>query len=507
MQGQVGTGHNPGWGFCTGQAMLLGVASLWGVLVGCPSQGVYNHPLVGLSQSPVTIEPTSHAVGALEKAGRDYDHDNAMQGEVEDLTLVECIALAVRNNRGLQQATYGAQQQGLEQIVARRELDQPFLRAGYSVHEGDDNAEGRIATVGRLAGFEIEPYLSFDFEEDDSVGHHTTNYGIAISRQIFRIDYEHVNQMLPLTRATRDFHIAINDRLLELRNLRLSVVRNFYNIQRLKKRVRVRSFRVDDARQFLKQIEEKVKAGFTAEVEKTNALINLNQAQTDLVREQTNLQNTKEEFLDLLGLPLGFQITVSDEDLEAIRSLEFELDKDLHLINKSHETVLNKALEMVVQRQQLQVSKAELIPDMKATFTSNRRGEGGDGDVMVDLQLNVPLDGYRAERAQAAKDRLELMVLAVELAAIRSDLQRQLRRQYRVIVQFKHIVSLAGQRLESERQKLAARMQIYEKQGGDNLEVTRAKEAVDDAEVDLLDARIDLILEEAAYVALLPSKD
>ena len=126
---------------------------------------------------------------------------------------------------------------------------------------------------------------------------------------------------------------------------------------------------------------------------------------------------------------------------------------------------------------------------------------------MVDLQLNVPLDGYRAERAQAAKDRLELMVLAVELAAIRSDLQRQLRRQYRLIGQFKHIVSLAGQRLESERQKLAARMQIYEKQGGDNLEVTRAKEAVDDAEVDLLDARIDLILEEAAYVALLPSKD
>ena len=114
---------------------------------------------------------------------------------------------------------------------------------------------------------------------------------------------------------------------------------------------------------------------------------------------------------------------------------------------------------------------------------------------------------YRAARAPAAKARLELMVLAVELAAIRSDLQRQLRRQYRVIVQFKHIVSLAGQRLESERQKLAARMQIYEKQGGDNLEVTRAKEAVDDAEVDLLDARIDLILEEAAYVALLPSKD
>ena len=42
--------------------------------------------------------------------------------------------------------------------------------------------------------------------------------------------------------------------------------------------------------------------------------------------------------------------------------------------------------------------------------------------MMVDLQLNVPLYGYRAERAQAAKDRLELMVLAVELAAIRSDL-------------------------------------------------------------------------------------
>ena len=145
MQGQVGTGHNPVWGFCTGQAMLLGAASLWGVLMGCQSQAVYNHPLVGLAQSPVTIEPTSHAVGALEKAGRDYDHDNAMQGEVEDLTLAECIALAVRNNRGLQQATYGAQQQGLEQPAAVDDAHGGRRAGGVVWGEAgaESNSEGR----------------------------------------------------------------------------------------------------------------------------------------------------------------------------------------------------------------------------------------------------------------------------------------------------------------------------------------------------------------------------
>ena len=485
---------------------LVSLAAL--VLTACAQPSATLPGGLDLRYPYTQVEPTGRAVSDLTVAASRYQahSEQTIATELEGLSLSGCLELALDHNRALRRATHAAERIGLGQDIARRDLDNPFFDATYTAVAGDDTGGGTASATGRFAGFEVEPFISYAHDEgaDDEL---TGSYGVAVSRQLFRLDTERIRQYLPLTGATRDFHIALNDRVLELRRLRLEVVEAFYNIQRLNLRVAVRVNRQADAEQFLEQVRVLLEQGFASPAEETNAKISLNQAQADLIREQTNLQNAKEALLDLLGLELTRSLSIREEDLTAIRHASINLPADTALVTAHHESVRNLLLVMEVRRLEYRVDLAELQPDLSATVVASRDtdGLGDDGELAATFNLSIPLDGYRAERARATQDRLRLMESTLELAALRSVLERELRRRQRAIDQLKITVRLAEERLESERNKLKSEIKNYDLGRSDNLELVRAKATVDTAELALLDARIDRILEEARYRALLPA--
>ena len=460
---------------------------------------------------PITkVEPSDDVVANVQSSSAEYEQRDAARSKVDldNLSLRGCVIMGVHHNRSLRQTTYRAQRVGLELPIERRNLDQPFLNGSLAVREGEDDGDARVSTIGRLAGFEIEPFIDFAFDEVRDDNDHTSSFGVAVSRQVFRINHEQVRQYLPLTRATRDFHVAINERILELRQLHLRVVESFYDIQRLNMTVDVRKNRVKDAEQFLDIVSIKLEKGMVAMIEQTNAQINLNQARSDLVRAETDLQNAEERLLDLVGVDVTASVRIREDDLSTFTAPEIDLDSESSLIIAHHERVHNQMLAMEVQRQEYRVSLEAVSPDLTARFTANDNIDGDRGEqdeLRLDLTLSLPLDNFSAERAEARQDRLLLMEMAVELAAIRSDLLRQLRSRHRTIRQLDTTVKLAKERLEAERRKLNATLQRYETGADvDNLEVTRSKETFDRAKVDLLEARISRIVEQARYQALLP---
>jgi outer membrane protein TolC len=461
-----------------------------------------------LKHSYIQIEPRGEALSSMAAAAQAYRTAplEADDAALDDLSLKHCLELALAHNRGLRRATHAAERIGLGRRLARRDLAAPFLDASYDVVDGDDSSRGGASMVGRWAGFEFEPFISYDFDEsaDDPM---SGNYGLAVSRQLLRLDTEQIRQYLPLTRATRDFHIALNDRALEVRRLRLAVIQAFYDIQRLSMRVAVRVKRQTDAEQFLATVSVKVANGLAARVQETNAKISLNQAQADLVREQTNLQDAKESLLDLMGLALTRSLSINAEDLTSIRHTQIDLLADAKLIRARHERVRNLLLAMETQRLEYRVDLDELRPDASATVTASSDTDGfdDDGQVSATFRLRVPLDAYRAERARATQDRLRLMELTLQLASLRSELEMDLRSRERSIKQLQITARLAAERLESELRKLEATIKRYDTGELDNLEVVRAKETVDNAELALLEARISRILEEARYRARLPA--
>ena len=95
--------------------------------------------------------------------------------------------------------------------------------------------------------------------------------------------------------------------------------------------------------------------------------------------------------------------------------------------------------------------------------------------------------------------------LALELVDTRRDLEKRLLSKMRSIQRWNTTVTLSTERLEAEQRKLEATLKRYETGTTDNLEVTRAKQAMDDAEVSLLDARINRIVAVAEYQTMIPS--
>ena len=63
---------------------------------------------------------------------------------------------------------------------------------------------------------------------------------------------------------------------------------------------------------------------------------------------------------------------------------------------------------------------------------------------------------------------------------------------------------MAEQRVGIERTRLEATLRRYETGAVDNLEVTRAKQSLNEAEIALLDARIAVVTTDAAYRAIMP---
>ncbi|MEM7392425.1 MAG: TolC family protein, partial [Verrucomicrobiota bacterium] len=108
--------------------------------------------------------------------------------------------------------------------------------------------------------------------------------------------------------------------------------------------------------------------------------------------------------------------------------------------------------------------------------------------------------------------RLEQLALSLE--NLRSNLTDEehrlilsLRSAHRSIGRLRTQVGLNQQRLEAERARLKASLVRYEDGDIDNLEVTRAKQTVDDAEINLINTNIDLVIAEEEYRSLLPPRE
>jgi outer membrane protein TolC len=420
--------------------------------------------------------------------------------------------VAVERNRTFRRLTLATQRQQEGIVSAWRNVFSPELKASYSTSDSSEEDYSSEASLDLdVAGVVVEPYIKYSYDGGADDAPYDSSIGVAISRDLFRIR-DGINQRLPVIRATKDWHVALNTRIRELRTLQLNVTRAFYRVQNLRRRVGIRGNRVNDAREFLKAVRTKVENGFSPAVEETNARISLNQAQADLVRERSNLRDASEALMDLLGLPLSTALQLRDEDVTADPGIKIDLAHDTTLVLADHEDVRNKLLSIEIFRQERLTHLDDLLPelDLKLSTAETYAGDSpfsgqSEGDASVLLSFSMPLDGFRSERAQVRRDTLRLRELALELTDTRRDLEKRLLSRHRAIEKWNSTVALAEERLEAEERKLEATLKRYETGATDNLEVTRAKQSLDDAEVSLLDARINRIVAVAEYQSLIPT--
>ena len=440
----------------------------------------------------------------------------------EPLSINDCVLWALEHNRDLRGQISVAERSRLDITSARSETYAPRLTASAgrtltsdaAGTERSDEAEARIALSTNLLGFTLSPYVSGSWDDPDTSGDptpYTGAVGISLARRLFSL-HEDARLSARLTQADRSYAKAVNSLALRCRRMALDAARAFYDLQKAETRIRLRESRLDQAKVFLASVQESVAAGLKAPVEETNALIDFNQAEANLLSDRQSVANARDRLLSLLDRPLGGEIVIQPADVTGVRPVLPELANDITRVLTQHEDLLNLRIEVEQSRDDTAIALDRLAPQVTATASAARHWEGdqpsGFGQtedvVALKLELDMPLDAWAGERAGLRKQERQQRELRLRMRSSEMDLERQVRELRRRIEVQLRTVQLSIQRLEAERAKFAATEASYRTGRVDNLELTRARETVDRAEVDLLEARIDLVLALAEREALVP---
>lgn len=440
------------------------------------------------------------------------------------LSLAACIAWAIEHNRDLRAQISADERARLETIAARSALYAPRLTAsGQRQISSDtggtdtvDTATGRIALDTNVLGFAVAPYAEADWSRTRGVYEDTpyaTTVGLAISRRIFALA-EDARLSARVNAAERARARSVNSLALRVRRLALDAARAFLDLQRAETRIRLREIRLEQARAFLAGVREAVVAGLKAPIEESNAAIDANQAEANLLADRQAVDNARDRLLSLLDHPLGGALPITAEDVTGVQPDLPPLADDLARTLQRHEDLLNLHLDAEQAREDTAIARDRLAPQITATagaartWESARLGEDGPDEpadvVTLGVAIDLPLDAWTGERAQVLQRQRAERELRLRERSLAADLERQVRELRRRIESQQRGVDLAEQRLAAERAKYAATEASYRTGRVDNLELTRAREALDRAEVDLVEARIDLVLALAEREALLP---
>lgn len=447
----------------------------------------------------------------------------ATTGLPQPLTIDGTISWAVANNRDLRTQINAAERARLDITIARSTVYSPRLTATgtrtlstttSSGTRADNESVGKVALNTNLLGFTVAPYALGSWGEQDGVVDNRpygSAVGIAVSRRIFALA-EDTRLSAPLTTADRSYAKSVNALTLRTRRIALDAARAFFDLQRAQTRNKQRETRLEQARLFLTGVKESVAAGLKAPIEETNASIDLNQSEANLLSDQQAVANARDRLLSLLDQPLGTLVMITAKDVTDVKPDLPALQDDIGRVLAGHEDLVNLRIDIDQSNDDQRVARDRLAPQVTATATAGRTwnserfgGTDEEADVIaLGVTVDMPLDGWTGERAALHQQQRSSRDLRLRSRSSSSELERQVRELRRRIEVQVRSVELAQQRLVAEQAKFAATEASYRTGKVDNLELTRARETVDRAEVDLIDTRIELVLALAEREALLP---
>ena len=435
------------------------------------------------------------------------------------LTLDQAIEIALRHSRTVQNSTIAVADAVAGRQATLRTLFNPQLEGAYEYGIWSDQEDrtnvgnGEVKATGRVAGWSIEPFVGFDFRP--TTNDYATGAGIAFSRQLLKWN-EGLRQRILVSRANRNLVRAINDRLVTLRNVRLSVTEAYLALQRQMATLNIRRSRAVDAEDFLEEVQAKVENNLAAPVEQTNAELDVNRAKTDVLDAENAVERDLDRLLGLMGVGnLTTRPTVAIDNVVELPG-ELPFMTDLQIVTSRHERLSNLEWDLALLTEEVLLAHDNIMPDVEGRVSLGydyvgdqpwSNDDGGAAEALLGIEFRLPLDNWRSERAIYRQRQLDYDEKAIEIDQVRLELETNLRQQSRDYSLQSARVLLVEARVDAEQDKLDATLRQYEVGAIDNLEVSRAKRALDDAKISLLGARVDRLRSYARYLALIPAEN
>lgn len=210
----------------------------------------------------------------------------------------------------------------------------------------------------------------------------------------------------------------------EANNIALEVTSAYLKVVRDTAEVKLAEDNVEDHRETLRDIEDRLSRGYSSEADYAQIRSRLAAAINSLIASQNNLQDAQAEFFTLVG--------VFPENLIEPRpytgNLPATLDDTLEVARGQHPQILSAIADMQAAQQEIRSRKGDYFPEVFLEVSANRNEdiqgiEGKEEDERIMLRFEHELyDGgrrknrtesssWRREQAYAIRRNTELQVI------------------------------------------------------------------------------------------------
>lgn len=400
-------------------------------------------------------------------------------GQVRNVTLQEAIELALRNSPTIVQA------QG-EAEVARASRLEAF---------GD-----WLPTITGSGGWSQNSASRFDPNTQRTVSGSATSYSTGLMASLVVFD----GFRRGANRRSAGANVASADASLTSQRFRvtLQTKRTFFRALAAQELVRVAETRIERADGQLRISREKLAAGTAVRSDTLRSFVELANARLQLVNAQTQLATASADLARLVGMdgPVG---VVEPGGTDVLASLDTTALRQEALMHSP--SVYAAVAQSQAADAQVTASRSQYFPSITASYSQNWAGDA-PGNLNRSwsprLSLSWPLfNGFSRETA-LARAHASAAVARSRAQDSRREVNAELTRQFAALQAARVRMGLARASHAAAAEELRVQQERYRLGVATIVEVLSSEENLDQAAVDLVEAKFDFFVVKAEIETL-----
>jgi outer membrane protein TolC len=421
----------------------------------------------------------------------------AITGPALELSLEECIQLALSQNRSLRlsQNSLAVRKKSLE--AAQTAFDVLYYPAvGAGAVDGEKDLSAGITARKR---FSMGPEIAVSPRAGTFGENYSAEVGISLDIPLFRNFGKNIN--LDSIRSGQ-FSVRSADRSLYLAqtNTILSVVSAVYQIVDQNQRVKIHQEQVDRFKAYASLAEAKERVNLASPIDVYRSLIRLRDAENRVLVSTEALDEAYDNLKIILALPVE-------------QNIRIQAPLALEPVTISPESAVETAVENRIElaqsrdaydesRRRSRLAKQRILPDVRLRLGYSRYGQAMDsmGDLNMSedtwrVMLTSSSDLMRTtEKINYQQSLYEVENARINVQTTRDEIQKQVRREMAALEKALDRIENSEKQIHEARGKRSLAEIKFNHGLADNFDVIEAETELQQARINLVATQIDYIV-------------
>ncbi len=285
-------------------------------------------------------------------------------------------------------------------------------------------------------------------------------------------------------------------------SLEQQIISQFYSVYMAQENLAVAIEEMEDAQQNNDIISEKVRLDIVARSEMFQSELNLSDAESTLQTRMVSLESAKDQFKQLLGLPLNTDFVVEAEISDTAVSVDLEMAIDHALTNRLEllqREIINENAEMTLKQikdnNSFQGELSLSIGIMGDNSSFNNIYNTPTQSPSVNLSFSIPIFDWGARKDRITAQQLQISMNKVDEEQELIDIEIEVLTSYRSLNNYIKQIELAQKSVSNAQQTYDLNVEYYRAGEITGMEISEYQSQLSSQKTSLAQAMVDYKLE------------